>query len=100
MKNYLYIDDIRIPEKKQDYQLYIARNYNEAINALTQQEFDIISFDHDIGIGKTGYDIAKYIVKNNIKIKEGFYIHSMNVVGKKNIYELLVHYNYKYLGQN
>lgn len=100
MKNYLYIDDIRIPEKKQDYQLYIARNYNEAINALTQQEFDIISFDHDIGIGKTGYDIAKYIVENNIKIKEGFYIHSMNVVGKKNIYELLVHYNYKYLGQN
>ena len=69
MKNYLYIDDIRIPEKKQDYQLYIARNYNEAINALTQQEFDIISFDHDIGIGKTGYDIAKYIVENNIKIK-------------------------------
>lgn len=82
MKNYLYIDDIRIPEKKQDYQLYIARNYNEAINALTQQEFDIISFDHDIGIGKTGYDIAKYIVENNIKIKEGFFVHSSNPVGK------------------
>ena len=95
MKNYLYIDDIRIPEKKYDYQLYIARNYDEAVNALTQQEFDIISFDHDIGIGKTGYDIAKYIVENNIKIKEGFFVHSSNPVGKFNIIQLLTHYGYK-----
>ena len=56
--------------------------------------FDIISFDHDLGEDKTGYDIAKYIVENNINIG-GFNIHSMNVVGRKNIRDLLTHYGYK-----
>ena len=98
MKNYLFIDDIRMPTKFDNFQMYVARTYNEAIVALQNQEFDIISFDHDIADTKTGYDIAKYIVENKIKIKEGFKIHSMNVVGRKNIYELLVHYGYRYLG--
>lgn len=35
MKNYLYIDDIRMPNIINGYQLYVARNYNEAIQALT-----------------------------------------------------------------
>lgn len=95
MKKYLFIDDIRMPHKANGYQLYVARSYDEAIYALSQQEFDIISFDHDIGVGKTGYDIAKYIVENSIKIKEGFFVHSSNPVGKFNIIQLLTHYGYK-----
>lgn len=93
MKNYLYIDDIRMPNIINGYQLYVARNYNEAIQALTQQYFDIVSFDSDLGETKSGYDIAKYLVENQIKIG-AFRIHSMNVVGKKNISELLTHYGY------
>lgn len=97
MKCYLFIDDLRIPAPRPGYQLYVARTYDEAIRALEQQEFDLISFDHDLGEEKTGYDIAKYIVASNIKIKEGFKIHSANPVGRYNISQLLTHYGYREL---
>ena len=52
-----------------------------------------ISFDHDLGFGISGYDVAKWIVENEIPIA-GFTVHSMNPVGAKNIIELLTHYGY------
>ena len=97
MKCYLFIDDLRIPAPRPRYQLYVARTYDEVIRALEQQEFDLISFDHDLGEEKTGYDVAKYIVASNIKIKEGFKIHSANPVGRYNISQLLTHYGYQEL---
>ena len=97
MKKYLFIDDLRMFNKINNYNLYIVRNYEEAISALKLHSFDIISFDHDLGEEKTGYDIAKYIVENGIEIKEGFKIHSANPVGKFNISQLLNHYGYKEL---
>ena len=36
-------------------------------------------------------------IENDIAIG-GFKIHSMNIVGRKNIYDLLIHYGYKYFG--
>ena len=54
----------------------------------------ILDFDHDLGLGKTGYDVAKYIIENDIAI-EGFKVHSMNPVGVSNIRQLLTHYNRK-----
>ena len=97
MKKYLFIDDLRIFNKISNYDLYIAHNYKEAISILKMNIFDIISFDHDLGEEKTGYDIAKYIVENNIEINEGFKIHSANPVGRFNISQLLNHYGYKEL---
>lgn len=97
MKKYLFIDDLRMFNKINNYDLYIVRNYEEAISALKINSFDIISFDHDLREEKTGYDIAKYIVENGIEIKEGFKIHSANPVGKFNISQLLNHYGYKEL---
>lgn len=97
MKKYLFIDDLRMFNKINNYDLYIVRNYEEAISALKINSFDIISFDHDLGEEKTGYDIAKYIVENDIEIKKGFKIHSANPVGKFNISQLLNHYGYKEL---
>lgn len=100
MKNYLFIDDIREPSmniKGNGYQLYVSTGYDDAIVALQNQVFDIISFDHDLGTEKTGYDIAKYIVENNIPIREGFKIHSANPVGRFNISQLLNHYGYQEL---
>lgn len=52
-----------------------------------------ISFDHDLGSDLTGYDVAKYIVDNEIQLT-GFTVHSMNPVGAKNIIDLLTHYGY------
>jgi hypothetical protein len=97
MKKYLFIDDLRTFNRISNYDLYIVRNYEEAISALKINSFDIISFDHDLGEEKTGYDIAKYIVENDIEIKEGFKIHSANPVGRFNISQLLNHYGYKEL---
>ena len=96
MRNILFIDDLRTPVGFEDFDsVYVARTYSEAIDALWAKSFDLVSFDHDLGEEKTEYDIAKFIVENKIKIA-GFKIHSMNVVGRKNIYELLTHYGYKY----
>ena len=63
---------------------------------LKDDNYDIISLDHDLGEDKTGYDIAKYIVENQIKVG-AVAIHSANPVGKFNINQLLTHYGYKVL---
>ena len=44
----------------------------------------------------TGYDIAKYIIINQIKINV-IAIHSANPVGRFNIEQLLSHYGYNIL---
>ena len=97
---YLFIDDIRnhydyVKTQKGDL-LVVARTYNAAIHALNELQFNYIFFDNDLGEDKEGYDVAKYIVENNIKI-DGFKIQSMNPVGVKNIRDLLTHYGYKEL---
>lgn len=92
----LFIDDIREPSQyintNIDSKIFIARNFNEAIKMLEIFTFDIIFFDHDLGEEKTGYDIAKWIIENNIKINKGFNIISSNSVGRFNISQLLNHY--------
>lgn len=91
MKNLLYIDDLRTPciYIQNHYKVTIARSYREAIDLL--KNFTIIDLDHDLGEEKTGYDICKYIIENNIKITR-VYIHSSNPVGRFNMYQLLHRY--------
>lgn len=93
----LYVDDIRFPEyfHKIGAEITLARNYDEAIQYI-DDNYDIISLDHDLGEEKTGYDIAKYIVENQIKVG-AVAIHSANPVGRFNINQLLTHYGYKVL---
>lgn len=106
-KRYLFLDDIRYPylinnnsdsdaynytkfklfkEKKWD----IVRNYIEFTNyiELNESEDIFISFDHDLGEEKTGYDCAKwlcnYCLDNDLKFPD-YYIHSGNTVGARNI---------------
>lgn len=95
---YIYIDDMRqplIPEA-----LWV-KSYDEAIAALidTTDLMDIddfislvVDFDHDLGEGKTGYDVAKWLIDNSYIGK--FRIHSMNPVGANNIRQLLKHYGW------
>ena len=95
----LWIDDMRpAPE---DY--YWCKDYNTAIKVikfytLFGRGINHISFDHDLGEEKSGYDIAKYLVENQIDIK-CFSVHSMNPVGRNNIIQLLTHYGYIELKQ-
>lgn len=88
----LFVDDIRVPQLKDDIE--VVRNYNDAIFCLRNNIYDYISLDHDLGEDKTGYDIAKYIVENQVQLK-GFRVHSANSVGRFNIVQLLTHYGYK-----
>lgn len=93
MKDLLYIDDLRTPCNyiQNHYNVIIARTFKDAINELNKRKYKVIDLDHDLGEEKTGYDICKYIVENNIKITRA-YIHSSNPVGRFNMYQLLHRY--------
>ncbi|WP_394886323.1 cyclic-phosphate processing receiver domain-containing protein [Clostridium butyricum] len=86
----LYVDDIRrCPDG-----FIVARNYYEAIDILNNNEINILSLDHDLGleekgIEKNGYNIVKYICEHGISPKK-IYIHTDNVVGRDNMYFTLI----------
>ena len=92
-KNYLYVDDIRqIPkELYNSYKCFQAFSYKQAITKLNKTKFSIIDLDHDLGEEKTGYDICKYIVENNIRFDK-IKIHTSNPVGRNNMIQLLERY--------
>ena len=112
MKHYIYVDDIR--EDATWYRTHLSlgweshtcRSYQNTIDLITAILYSgetaqfILDLDHDLGEGNknelepNGYDICKWIVKNNIPLV-GFHIHSMNVVGAENMRQLLTHYGYK-----
>lgn len=99
IKYYLYVDDERfcscIPK---DVSLVTVRNYKAAIDFLGQHRDDnvIIDLDYDLGEEKTGYDICKFIIENEIPLL-GYILHTMNPVGRQNMKQLLSHYGYAHL---
>lgn len=85
----LYLDDLRsTPENfKRVY------DYDEFVNFINTE---FISFDHDLGEGKTGFDCAKFLVEfclDNGVLEINFQVHSQNPVGKENIEKLLANFN-------
>lgn len=97
---YLYLDDERscptyIMDKYSTITVRDAQTAIDTIEYFTSVGTEIcIDFDHDLGEGKSGYDVAKYIVENQIPIA-GYRVHSMNPVGKWNIIQLLDRYGYR-----
>lgn len=88
-KKVLYVDDIRNPKYNLlSYEVTLARTYKSAIESLLKFEYDIVDLDNDLGEEKEGYDIAKFIVENNIYIPY-IYIHTMNPVARDNMKQLL-----------
>lgn len=89
MTKKLYLDDLRpIPNN-----FIGVRDYDGFVKFITEQSLpNFISFDHDLGEGKTGYDCAKFLVEfcldKNLKLPK-FFVHSQNPVGKENIEKLL-----------
>ena len=84
----LFIDDLRDPKEYKVSDVVWIKNYNDAIEQLKTGKVTWISFDHDLGSRKTGYDVAKYIEENvhdgNIPCPE-WQIHSANPAGRQNI---------------
>ena len=110
----LFLDDIRYPDsfvnsnntpsnyllsiasniKKNDIiSLYIIRTYDEFVLHISLFGLpDFISFDHDLGNDKDGYDCAKWLVEycmNNDCDIPNYIVHSMNPIGKENIEKYL-----------
>lgn len=101
-KIFLWVDD----ERKNPFEnvpfcegasTHTVRSYQATIEFLERCR-DVhevyIDLDHDLGEEKTGYDICKFIVSTNYPLI-GFHLHTMNVVGRKNMEQLLTHYGYK-----
>lgn len=94
---YLYIDDERYLKTLHPW--VIVRSYAEAINYFNNHGIpEYISFDHDLGNGPSGYDIAKWLVNADLdgthKIPDNFQfnVHSANPIGVINITECLRSY--------
>lgn len=94
----LFIDDERYPSGDLD-DWCIVRNYEEAVEYLRENGCPkFISFDHDLGIGKNGHDVAKWIVEADldssgfIPVDFEFYVHSQNPIGGSNINGYLTSY--------
>ncbi len=89
----LYLDDLRsTPENFE--RVY---DYDEFVNFINKNGVpEFISFDHDLGEGKTGFDCAKFLVEfclDNGVSDINFQVHSQNPVGKENIEKLLANFN-------
>lgn len=104
-KVYIFVDDEREDDfniqaqnfNKMGYMCIHCYDYEETIKFLNKLKYRanlIVDFDNDLGEGLEGYDIAKFIVENKIKL-DAFRVHSMNPVGRANIRQLLTHYGYK-----
>ena len=81
----LWLDDERPMPDHYDVHVKTAE---EAIEALKTKLVTHISFDHDLGQEKTGYDVAKYIEKRawqGILPRVKWEVHTQNPVGRDNI---------------
>jgi len=89
----LYLDDEREPPmfdrltgEVENWTL--VKTAEEAIKLIETGQVEFISFDHDLGPGLTGYDVAKRIERlvAEGKIKPPNYaLHTGNIVGAGNI---------------
>jgi len=76
----LWIDDLRSPpETDEDFWLW-AKTSEEAIHLIRSHDFDVISFDHDLGGEDTSREVVRWMIMNGFKARE-HRVHSANPVG-------------------
>ena len=88
--NILYIDDESLPKKWYDKQNSIQNvtTYEQAIEKLQKQKFDIIDIKLEIKGSFNGCDIIRYIIKEQLEIPY-IYIHSNNTEMRSSMIKLL-----------
>jgi len=80
----LWLDDVRKPPRGWKW----AKTYEQAVAILETGEVEAISFDHDLGEGKTGYDVAVWVEERAVagQIERLWWkVHSQNPIGKLRI---------------
>lgn len=86
----LYIDDENLPVRWYDSQnsIEIRKTYDEAVQALNEQRFEIVDIKLDLHQILTGCDLIRYIIRENIMIPS-IYIHADDVNMRNNMLKLL-----------
>ena len=80
------------------FHCHTAKEAISLINRYCNIADIVLDLDHDLADEtETGYTVCKAIVENQIPIK-GFYLHTKNPVGQKNMYDLMTHYGYSCIG--
>ena len=102
-KNILIIDDDAFRHTTftvlyNKHELSHVYTYNDALDTLKSNKFDVVFLDHDLQgayiedpiltVEKTGLDIAIWMTRNLLE-KPKVYIHSMNPVGSRMIFMML-----------
>jgi len=88
----LFLDDRRDPP---DRSWVVVRSFEEAVAYVEQHGMPgFVSFDHDLGLGKTGFDFAKWLVERHLDGSPlpddfTFTVQSTNFDGGNNIESLL-----------
>jgi hypothetical protein len=80
----LWLDDLRKPPKGWKW----VKNFDQAVKWLATNRVEQISFDHDLGAGKSGYDVACWIEAGASRDWIGavrWSVHSANTVGRERI---------------
>ena len=92
---YIFVDDERNFNPivlKNDIILIVCRSYASTINVLRyckdHERKAWVDLNYDLGEEKTGYDICKFIVENQIPIL-GYHLYTMNPVGRQNMEQFL-----------
>lgn len=88
----LFIDDLREPPN--DY-YDVARSSSEAIELLAKNDYEFISFDHDLGGDDTTRPVVLWIIENDYPDFK-WNVHSMNPIGKEWIEGMLNRYRNPY----
>ena len=94
----LIIDDLKdrhqfLGIEYQGNDIHNAYTYNEAIELIKNNSYDLICFDHDLNdfedrVERTGVSIAKFMAYAGLKTSE-VRIHSLNAIGAMNIISVL-----------
>jgi len=99
----LWLDDVRDCPFIGDW--IVVKNYDQAIQALSQEKFEEAWLDHDLAYEhyghvpeaqyeeKTGYDVVKWMEENAIWPTKRCTVHSMNPVGSQKMCKVIAkHY--------
>ncbi|MBG9736233.1 cyclic-phosphate processing receiver domain-containing protein [Paenibacillus alvei] len=83
---HVFLDDYRrCPEG-----FVLARNAEECLLLLEQEQVGILSLDHDLGADeKTGTDLVREIVLRGLYPQTAIYLHTSSVLGRKRMFEML-----------
>lgn len=83
----LYLDDYRKPPNGWT----LATTADECIEVLKSGLVTELSLDHDLAGEKTGYEVVKWMVENNV-FPPLIIIHTMNPVGRQRMFDTILRY--------